>query len=518
MLVLYDHPTIELNLKNKIALYYFLSLVILLTSIIGCSSGAPPRESTIYDPGAPVRAVKYDESATITLYQDAGSGYLQISDGSVIAKNTLVKLGVKVDGVTYTDGRVFLSDGLSYQVEATKEDGLYVCDYFIDSDQLLAPILVQVIYPHGYASKEKFILRTCAGAQDNQLIRDGMDIFVGKDILATAQGMTLIDMPVMNLGTVSLPLSEIFGNMAFDIAADMAGLNLSNQKTYLDIHGLPNTTSDAFMAMDVGVFMAENTLDFPSNVTLYPNNDTTHPKLNLTTTAVEQLFETNDPDVLAKCIGMNVAMDNLTQITKNLLKGSITFDVKNFPIPLILSALGIHLSDKDQKIRITCNPEGIAFDFRTSIPLLILDDLRIEYIENDVPMWMISLDTTFSLTISSHIGFVSDLATGQISEKSSLDVHMSLVPDFSSQCHVLKDDQGIGLLDHSRFVEYLVKALGKKFYSYNGDDLMFSINIENYGLSLNDANAKSGAGRYFLKLVAKESDLKKILSYVHTEN
>ena len=176
------------------------------------------------------------------------------------------------------------------------------------------------------------------------------------------------------------------------------------------------------------------------------------------------------------------------------------------------------LQDKDQKIRVTFNPEGIAFDFRTSTPLLILDDLRIEYIENGVPMWMISLDMTFSLAISSHIEMVTDLATGQTSEKSSLDIHLSLVPDFSSQCHVMKDDQGIGLLDHSKFVEYLVKALGKKLFSYAGADLMFSINMENYGLSLSDAEATSGAGRYFLKMVTTESDLKKTLSYIHTEN
>lgn len=199
-------------------------------------------------------------------------------------------------------------------------------------------------------------------------------------------------------------------------------------------------------------------------------------------------------------------MDNLTQITKELLKGSITFDVANFPISTILSVLGIRVSNNDQKIRVTFNPEGIAFDFRTSTPMLILDDLRIEYIENDVPMWMMSLDMTFSLAISSHIE----------SEKSSLDVNISLVPG-SSRCHVMKDDQGIGLLDHSTFVESLVKALGEKLTSSAGADLMFSINMENYGLSLSDAKATSGAGRYFLKMVTTESDLRKTLSYIHTE-
>jgi len=580
LFVFYDHPAIEYFPQKTITIYFLLNLALFLTAIIGCSSGIPPREPTIYDPGAPVRAVKYDESANITLYHDTGSGYLQIFNGSVVAKNVMTKLGVKVEGGTYADGRVFLSNGLGSQVEAKRENGLYICDYWIGSDQLLVPILVQVIYPNSYASKEKFILRTFTGAQYNQLIRDGVDIFVGKDILATTQGMKLkgytinkmtpsrqssrsspqnaviytevsksllnintdfamddgiaanatafvspllrftflLGIPVMNLETVSMSLSEKFGTLAFDIAGDMAGLNLSTKTTYLDIHGLPNATSDDFTAMDVGVFMAENSSVFPSGVTLYSNNDITHPRLNLTSTDVQQLFETDAPEVLAKCVGVNLSMDNLTQITKKLLKGYITFDVANFPISTILSALGIRVSDKDQKIRVTFNPEGIAFDFRTSTPMLILDDLRIEYIENGVPMWMMSLDMIFSLAISSHIETVTDSATGQTSENSSLDVHISLVPDFSSRCHVMKDNQGIGLLDHSNFVESLVEALGKNLPSYAGADLMFSINMENYGLSLSDAKAKSGAGRYFLKMVTTESDLEKTLSYIHTDN
>jgi hypothetical protein len=147
--------------------------------------------------------------------------------------------------------------------------------------------------------------------------------------------------------------------------------------------------------------------------------------------------------------------------------------------------------------------------------MLILDDLRIEYIENGVPMWMMSLDMTFSLAISSHIETVTDTITGQTSEKSSLDIHISLVPG-SSRCHVMKDDQGIGLLDHSNFVESLVEALGEKLVSSNGANLMFSINMENYGLSLSDTKATSGAGRYFLKMFTTGSDLKKTLGYVYT--
>jgi len=580
LFVLCDHPTIEFFLKKTSTVYFLLSLAVFLSAIIGCSSSVTPQsQSTICNAGAAVDAVKYSQSAMITLYQDTGSGYVQIFNGSVVAGNTAAKLGVKVEGGAFTGGRVFLSDGLSYQVEATLQNGLYVCDYSIGS-QLLVPILVQVIYSNNLASKEKFVLRTYAGAPDNQLVREGMDIFIGKNILATAQGMTLngytinklspsrqssrssplnavlytevtdsllniIDtdfavydgiadgttaavdpalifafltgIPEMDFGTVSRTLSDVFGSTAYYIAGYLAGLNLNIKTAYLDIHGLPNATSDDFTAIDIGVLIAENAPVFPLGITLYPNNDVTHPILNLTPADVQLMFGTDSSAVLAKCVGLNLSMDNLSQIVKNLLNGSVTLDFSTLPLSLILPATDTSASGADQKLRFTFNPEGIAFDFRTSVPLFILDDMRIEYLENDVPKWMMSVDMTFSLTISSHNDMVTDSTTGVSSEESSLDVNITLVPG-SSRCHVMKDDQGIGLFDHSNFVESLVAALAGLLPSNTGADLMFSINMENYGFGLSEVAATSGAGRYFIKLVTTESDLTKILNHVHTGN
>ena len=453
-------------MKKTAPAYFFLKLAVFLAAIIGCSSSATPQpQSTIYDAGTAVDAVTYSQSATITLYQDTGSGYVQIFNGSVFASNTTAKLGVKVEGGAYTNGRVFLSDGLSYQVEATLQNGLYICDYSIGSGQLLVPILVQVIYSNNYASKQKFVLRTYAGAPDNQLVRDGVDIFIGKNILATAQGITfngytintltpsdlsarsspqnavlytevtdsllniidtdfavydeitdgttavvdpslifyfLTGIPQMDFGTVSETLSDVFGSTAYYIDGYLTGLNLNLKTAYLDIHGLPNATSDDFTAIDMGVLIAANAPVFPSGITLYPNNAVTHPALNLTPADVQLMFGTNSDDVLAQSVGLNISMDNLTQIVKNLLNGSVTLDFSTLPLSLILPASDTSTSGVDQKLRFTFNPEDIAFDFRTSVPLFILDDVRLEYLENDVPKWMMSMDMTFSLTLSTH--------------------------------------------------------------------------------------------------------------------
>ena len=146
-------------------------------------------------------------------------------------------------------------------------------------------------------------------------------------------------------------------------------------------------------------------------------------------------------------------------------------------------------------------------DFRTGVPLFILDDVRIEYLENDVPKWMMSVDMTFSLTLSTHID----------SEESYLDVNITLVPG-SARCHVMKDEQGIGMFDHSNFVQSFVAALAGLLPSDAGADLMFSIDMEDYGLALSEVAGTSGSGRYFIKLVATKSDLTKILKHVHTGN
>jgi hypothetical protein len=557
-------------MKKTAPAYFFLKLAVFLAAIIGCSSSATPQpQSTIYDAGTAVDAVTYSQSATITLYQDTGGGYVQIFNGSVVAGNTTAKLGVKVEGGAFTDGRVFLSDGLSYQVEATLQNGLYVCDYSIGS-QLLVPILVQVIYSNNLASKEKFVLRTYAGPPDNQLVRDGADIFIGKDILATAQGITfngytidtlapsqqsfrsspqnavlyaevtdsasniidtdfavydeitdgtmasvdpsltfsfLTGIPQMTVGSVSETLSDVFGSTAYYIAGYLAGLNLNLKTAYLDIHGLPNATSDDFTAIDIGVLIAANAPVFPSGITLYPYNDDTHPALNLTPADVQSMFGTDSDDVLAQSMGLNISMDNLTQIVKNLLKGSVTLDFSTLPLSLILPSSDTSATGVDQKLRFTFNPEGIAFDFRTSTPLLILDDVRLEYLENGIPKWMMSMDMTFSLTLSTHID----------SEESYLDVNITLVPG-SARCHVMKDEQGIGMFDHSNFVQSFVAALAGLLPSDTEADLMFSIDMEDYGFALSEVAGTSGAGRYFIKLVTTKSDLTKILKHVHTGN
>jgi hypothetical protein len=111
--------------------------------------------------------------------------------------------------------------------------------------------------------------------------------------------------------------------------------------------------------------------------------------------------------------------------------------------------------------------------------------------------------------VGTHKAMVTDPVTGEMIEQSFLDIYLTLIPELA-YCHVMKDDLGIGFLDHSTFVIELVEALGELLPSNNAADLMLSINMSYFGFSLSSASAKAdAAGRCFLKMVTDSADLKK---------
>jgi len=620
-------------------------LVLVLAIMAGCGRGGPSNpvggSENVYNPGEPVNAVRYSEAATITLlrddgngmvqiYKDVGNGLLPIFDPNstlqhprnVVPGDALVTLGVKVEGGTTDEngmpikGRVFFSNGASddaaYQVEAKLVETsknppyyIYACEYHMpSSDNLLVPILVQIIYPNGYASKEKFVLRTFAGASrvynlalegvlgakdtiTDKLVRDGLDVMVGSEILNSAAGLelsgilieslipakapgrangcvlflnSLINLGIddgignigppaevlptllmliggvlpLDMGITQMSLAEMIGGLAGDFGADMSGLKLDSKPLFIDVHGLPDATTDDVATLDLGLFMAPNppkNIDpetqeaqpwlFPTqansgvSVSVYSNNNDTHPKEILTPADVDRLLG-NDVAEQAKSLGANLSMDNLSQFVSTLLDGHITLDAASLPIPLAIPDYSGNPGPAvEQKMNISFNKEGIAFDFRFGTPMLILNDVRMEYLENGAPKWQMSLDMTFALDVGTHSATVKDPVTGKDVEQSFLDIYLTLEDPKDpkkqlAHCHVMKDNLGIGIFDHSTFVDSLVEALGAMLPANNAADLMASINMSDLGFMLRSAGAKTdAAGRCFLKMVTDSADLKK---------
>ncbi|HEY9160047.1 MAG TPA: hypothetical protein VIS94_03045 [Desulfomonilia bacterium] len=565
---------------NKLAnLIPSIMIALILLIMTGCSGGGSESDVTTktesYDtPGTAVAATTYADASSITLLKDSetGAGYQIVEDGATFEAGSKVKLGVRVEGGKYKVNQVLVSDGGGNQIKTTYDSAsnLYICKYPVSDTDRLMPVLIQAIHPNGQASKAKYVFRTEEFAKSSQLIRNGLGVLVGKDILQSARGMSLSGLTVDNLipfkgtfstdimkltsGIISLPfnlvdglsgnegideevaptlklksgilnipmginsllLDDLLGGMAGDLGADMSGLNLAAKPLYLDINGIPKSTTSNMSALSIGLFMAKGVQGtFPSGVTLYPGSNAAIP---LTQTS-------DDPSA----IEVSLSQENMTQFVSELLNGNVVIPALDIPtaVPSYKDVKPAVL----QQMKISFNKNGIAFDFKTANPLLIINDLRIEYLENGKALWMMSLDLAFKLDAGSHQAPVIENANKDT--ESFLDIYLTLVP-YYSHCAVLKDDMGIMMFDHSDFAALLVGGLGDMLPTNNPKkgDLMLSITTgallkgtitdDGFGMILTEDGASAvsdGAGRCFLKMATDDVDISKAgLCFINTAN
>ena len=161
--------------------------------------GAVAQLEEVYEVGSPVPAVGFEQSQAITLSVLRGEGeeaaFVQVADGDYLAPGRYT-MGVTVTPRTVKgermSERVFLGDGgWDYNVEATYDQDrqMYVAEFkLIDPNYfLITPILVQVIYGDGKASKAKFLVTTAKdlGASYGNLVDRGMSVSVSKAFLGT---------------------------------------------------------------------------------------------------------------------------------------------------------------------------------------------------------------------------------------------------------------------------------------------------------------------------------------------
>ncbi len=563
---------------NKLAnLIPSIMIALILLIMTGCSGGGSESDVTTRSeandtPGVAVAATTYADASTIILLKDSetGAGYQLVDDGATFEAGSKVKLGIRVEGGKYTVEKVFLSDGGGNQVEATYDSKakLFVCKYPVPDTDRLMPVLIQAMHPNGQASKAKYVFRTKEFAASSQLIRNGLGVLVGKDILQSAKGMTLsglavddlipysgtFDTNIMKLtsGIISLPfnlldglsgnegideevvptlklksgilniemginsllLDDLLGGMAGDLGADMSGLNLAAKPLYLDINGIPTSTTNDMAALSIGLFMAEGEQGvFPGGVTLYPGSNA----------AIPLTQSSDDPSA----IEVSLSQESMTQFVSELLNGSIV--IPALSIPTAVPSYGNIYPAVLQQMKISFNKNGIAFDFTTANPLLIINDLRIEYLENGKALWMMSLDLAFKLGAGSHQAPVIENAKKDM--ESFLDIYLTLVP-YYSHCAVLKDDMGITMFDHKDFPALLVGGLGDMLPTNDvkKGDLMLSITTgalldgvitdDGFGMILTEdgASAVSGeASRCFLKMATDDVDISKAgLCFINT--
>lgn len=134
-----------------------------------------------------ISAVSYEDVATITLGLRNNDGTLtRLVNGDVVGsgvKNLCIDVSPRRNGE-----RVFVSDGGTRITEAVlNRNGLYECRFAFSSREYNAcPLLIQVLYENGLASKKKVVLATNTRfkAGRGRLVRHGMGVVIGEDLLA----------------------------------------------------------------------------------------------------------------------------------------------------------------------------------------------------------------------------------------------------------------------------------------------------------------------------------------------
>jgi hypothetical protein len=515
------------------------------------------KDESVYQTGNGVKAVKFNDAQFIGLSMEDGEGaFEKVTNGDYVepGKHTL--------GVTVTprkvnggimDQRVFVSDGgWDYQVEAQydKDKKLYVCDFkFLASDYYLThPVLIQVIYPDGRASKEKYVLHTVAdlaakpgwlvdmglgvtlsnallsemkpvfssllpgmevqelypadttggdkgilhidlgsfafdlilddtytpkGGQETRALNIGLEDITGGtppfdnllQAIASAffnlffKNLNLQGIPVMavgfNLGDLLQGLGGSDGGSEDPLAGLLTGLKIDST-LFLNLKGMPEMTEEKkYAVIGGGLYALESKYvqkDESGNL-LWP------------TVMVDPYDTQMDLSRLkngSTDLGLALSQYNLNQMLPEVAKGlQLTIPAINKMVPMFTPEDPKNNLDLSLKI----NPAGIAIDMKSR--RIVANDIRLIFIEAGTPKAELSMD----LSLHFEMGFHAEGGKGY------LDL---MITPMADQCylHVMKDNLGMDMFDHSTFVPMIFTGLA----GGGGDAMQVSISLSDMGV------------------------------------
>jgi len=569
--------------KNRLSLV--VSISFMLATLIGCGFSDNhetqlAKDESVYQTGNGVKAVKFDDAQFIELFMKDGEGaFEKVTNGDYVKLNkdkdnhdipTIYTLGVtvtprKVSG-GIMDQRVFVSDGgWDYQVEAQydKDKKLYVCDFkFLPSDYYLThPVLIQVIYPDGRASKEKYVLHTVAdlAAKPGWLVDKGLGLTLSRDLLTKMTPVfssLLPGMEVQELSPAVVNLAEgdqgilhiDLGSLAFDLILDDTYTPQGGQETRAlnigledIIGGTPpfDSLRQAIASAFINLFIKNHDLQgipvmavgfnlgdllqglggsdggsedplaglltgLKIDSTLFLNlkgmpaemvEETEHAVIGGGLYAVESKYVQKDesgnllwPTVVvdpydtqmdlsrlkndSTDLGLALAQYNLNQMLPEIAKGlQLTIPAINKMVPMFTPAK----PGEDLDLTLKINPGGIAIDMindeKNPRPKrIVINDIRLTFVEAGVPQSELSMDLTLNLDV----GFPEDPKTHKI-----LPVLTITITPVDELCfiHVMKDNLGMDMFDHSTFVPMIFSGLAG-----GGGDVKFSISLSDLGV------------------------------------
>lgn len=557
--------------KNRLSLV--VSISFMLATLIGCGFSDNhetqlAKDESVYQTGNGVKAVNFNDAQFIELFMKDGEGTFE-----KVANGDYVEPGKHTLGVTVTprkvngsilDQRVFVSDGgWEYQVEAQYDEArkMYVCDFkFLASDYYLThPVLIQVIYPDGRASKEKYVLHTVAdlaakpgwlvdkglgltlsdalltkmkpvfnsllpgmkvqelspavnatggdkgilhidlgslafdlilddtytpqGGQETRALNIGLEDITGgtppfdslRQAIASAfinlffKNLNLQGIPVMavgfNLGDLLQGLGGSDGGSEDPLAGLLTGLKIDSM-LFLNLKGMPEMNDMDFAVIGGGLYAVESKY--------VKKDESGNP---LWPTVVVDPYDTqmdlsrlkNDSTDL----GLALAQYNLNQMLPEMVKGlQLTIPAINKMVPMFTPAK----PGEDLDLTLKINPAGIALDMindeeNPRPKRIVINDIRLTFVEVGIPQSELSMDLTLNLDV----GFPpEDPETHTISPVLTI----TITPvDELCFIHVMKDNLGMDIFDHSTFVPMIFSGLAG-----GGGDVKVSISLSDLGI------------------------------------
>ncbi|MEA2101492.1 MAG: hypothetical protein U9P80_02815 [Thermodesulfobacteriota bacterium] len=286
-------------------------------------------------------------------------------------------------------------------------------------------------------------IRQLAIGIENLLGLDPLGVFPAIEAFKMPLGFGLEEMidPLMDSSDTSmlsglLPIDE-GSEMGEMMGSLLGGLAIkSDGALFMNILGLPEYTDAGFATIGASLYPADiRQLDKTDDGKNYK-----WPEVTLNTLAPYMnvpMLKTSDTDM-----GIVLSQYNLNQVLSGVME-SLVVEIKDVRgIPMIKPAVEGNLLDME----IMINPAGVAIDFSGSSHdvKMVMNDIDVKFIEEAPDGSSRHLTEELSVDICLYI----DAGFGYDRDGNTV-MTMTILPDLAlSHTHVLKDDMGLGVLDH----------------------------------------------------------------------
>ena len=263
---------------------------------------------------------------------------------------------------------------------------------------------------------------------------------------------------------------------------------------FLNIFGLPQDTDSNFAAIGGGIHAISSDLAQKTSkgTFIWPDVvvDSSSPSIDL------DYIKTASTDM-----GVALSQYNLNRLLPEIMRG---LQVRLANINELIPIISPENPENSLDISLAINPEGAAIDMRhhlssTGEPVIwvVMNDVRAEFIEAGTPKTLLSVDLNLEVVMDFYIE----------EDKPFLEMTIKPLEDIS-HIHVLKDDLGMDMFDHSRFIPIIFQFL----FGTGGNELVIPISLSDMGI-VPKAGADpgkvsfDGLGNCFMSIEADGIDL-----------